>query len=153
MSEVLLFLERLAVKSKDGALLEYAALAEFAKNILASFELQVWDIAYASEKLRIAKYNVSDEELRAYFPSAKVFEGVFRLIGKIYGMRVEEDVNIPVWREESNSIASMMQQMNFVVVFIRTSTREKKRGGAWMDDCILRRKIAADIQLPVAYLN
>lgn len=152
--EVLAFLERLAVKSKDGASREYAALAQFAGDILGIIELKPWDIGYASEKLRLAEYNVSDEELRSYFPSVKVFQGVFGLIGKIYGMRVEEDEDISVWRDG----------VKFYRVYDATGelrggfyadlySREKKRGGAWMDDCIARRKIGDAIQLPVAYLN
>lgn len=154
VNDVLAFLERLATKSKDGALREYKELVKYSKENLGILELQPWDIAFASEKLRIAEYNVSDEELRAYFPSTKVFQGVFGLIGKIYGMRVEEDANISVWRDG----------VKFYRVYDETNelrggfyadlySREKKRGGAWMDDCIIRRKIGDAIELPIAYLN
>ena len=153
-SSVLEFLERLVTKSKDRASREYAELESFAREHLDLSKLEPWDISYASEKMRIAKYDVSDEELRSYFPATKVFEGVFGLIEKIYGMRVVEDATIPVWREG----------VKFYLVYDRTNelrggfyadlyAREKKRGGAWMDDCITRRKIGEQIQLPVAYLN
>ena len=154
LNDVLAFLERLAAKSKEGALREYATLVEFAKESLGIAKLEAWDIAYASEKLRTTKYNISDEELRSYFPSAKVFHGVFGLIEKIYGMRVKEDVDISVWRAGVKfyrvyDVKGELRGGFYADLY----AREKKRGGAWMDDCIMRRKIGADIQLPVAYLN
>ncbi len=154
VSEVLAFLERLAAKSKDGASREYNALVQFAAEKLGIAELMPWDIGYVSEKLRLAEYNVSDEELRSYFPSTKVFDGVFGLIGKIYGMRVEEDVNISVWRNgvKFYRVYDALNELRGGF-YADLYAREKKRGGAWMDDCIVRRKIGEVVQLPVAYLN
>lgn len=154
VSEVLAFLERLAVKSKDRAVGEYAELAEYAKENLGILELKPWDIAYASEKLRIAEYNISDEELRAYFPSTKVFQGLFGLVGKIYNMRVEEDKSIRGWRD-GVKFYRLYDETDVLRggFYADLYSREKKRSGAWMDDCIIRRKIGDDIQLPIAYLN
>lgn len=154
VTEVLTFLERLAEKSKDGAAFEYQALAQFANDELGIKELAPWDIAYASEKLRIARYNVADEELRPYFPSAKVFAGMFGLIQKIYGMRVEEDPSVSVWRAGVKFYRVYDEAGDLRGGFYADLyAREKKRGGAWMDDCIARRKVGDEVQLPVAYLN
>ena len=151
---VLGFLERLAEKSYASARKEFGELQAFASAHLGLSALEPWDIAYASEKFRLVRYNVSDEELRPYFPATKVFRGMFDLIGRIYGMRVEEDHAVSVWRNDVKFYRVYDDKGDLRGGFYADLyAREKKRGGAWMDDCIQRRKIASGIQLPIAYLN
>mgnify|MGYP003440700531 FL=1 len=152
--EVLLFLERIAAKSLPRAREEYAELETFARTTLGIEQLEPWDIAFVSERLRLDRYAISDEELRPYFPEGKVFAGLFSLLERLYGVRIVEDTSAPVW----------YTGVRFFRVFDRSgallggfyadlSARDKKRGGAWMDECVTRRTLAHAVQLPVAYLN
>lgn len=152
--EVLSFLERIAAKSLPRAREEYAELAAFARTTLGIEQLEPWDIAFVSERLRLERYAISDEELRPYFPEGKVFDGLFSLLGRLYGVRIEEDTGAPVW----------YTGVRFFRVLDRTGAllggfyadlyaRDKKRGGAWMDECVTRRRLQDGVQLPVAYLN
>src|SRR3989304_9160929 len=89
--QVLQFLNELAARAKPFAERDLSELRRFARDELALPELAVWDIAYASEKLRIARYAFSDHEVKQYFPQTSALPGMFRLIETLYGLTIEAD--------------------------------------------------------------
>ncbi|MBV6408831.1 MAG: Oligopeptidase A [Rhodocyclaceae bacterium] len=151
-AEVLAFLRELAVKSKPSALRDMAELRAFAVSQGLTL-LEPWDIGWASEKLKLARHGFSDEEVRRYFPEHKVLEGLFRVIETLFGVRIRPDT-APVWHEDvrffriEDAAGALVGQF-----YLDLYARETKRGGAWMDDAVTRRRTATGIQTPVAYLN
>ncbi|MFK5129688.1 oligopeptidase A [Glaesserella parasuis] len=154
-TQVVDFLEGLANRSKEQGKKELAELKAFAKESYGVSELQPWDIAFYSEKQKQALYAINDEELRPYFPEERVLSGLFELVKRIFGMRVEEQKEFDSYHEN----------VRFFNIFDETDrlrgsfyldlyARENKRGGAWMDDCINQKRLAdGSLQKPVAYLT
>jgi len=151
-ADVLAFLRELAQKSKPSALRDMAELREFAVS-QGLTSLEPWDIGWVSEKLKQARYSFSDEEVRQYFPEHKVLEGLFRVIETLFAVRIRSDT-APVWHEDvrffriEDTAGALVGQF-----YLDLYARETKRGGAWMDDAVTRRRTATGIQTPVAYLN
>ncbi|MCZ2421132.1 MAG: M3 family metallopeptidase [Burkholderiales bacterium] len=151
-ADVLAFLRELAVKSKPSALRDMAELREFAVS-QGLTSLEPWDIGWVSEKLKQARHGFSDEEVRRYFPEHKVLAGLFRVIETLFAVRIRPDT-APVWHEDvrffriEDTAGALVGQF-----YLDLYARETKRGGAWMDDAVTRRRTATGIQTPVAYLN
>ncbi len=151
-ADVLAFLRELAVKSKPFAERDMAELRDFAVS-QGLTSLEPWDIGWASEKLKQARYSFSDEEVRQYFPEHKVLEGLFHVIETLFGVRLKPDAT-PAWHEDVRFFRIEDAADRLVGQFyLDLYARDTKRGGAWMDDAITRRRTAAGIQTPVAYLN
>ncbi len=152
-AQVLDFLHQLAAKAKPYAQRDLEELQAFAGSELGMDALEAWDIAYASEKLRLARYAFSDQEVKQYFPEDVVLPGMFKLVETLYGL-VIEPADAPVWHQDVRFFSLRDRQGQAVGQFyVDLYARESKRGGAWMDDAITRRKNGDDIQTPVAYLN
>ncbi len=151
--EVLAFLEELARRAKPYAERDMAELREFATRELDLPELAAWDIAYASERLRQARYAFSEQEVKQYFQEPKVLAGLFRLVETLYGLAIRE-AQAPVWHESVKFFDIRDRTGELVGQFyLDLYARSNKRGGAWMDDAITRRRTREGIQTPVAYLN
>ncbi|MEW6253341.1 MAG: M3 family metallopeptidase, partial [Planctomycetota bacterium] len=151
--EVLDFLDALAARARPYAERDYAEMQAFARDTLGYDTLEAWDNAYVSEKLRVARYSFSDQEVKQYFPEPRVLGGLFRLIETLYGLRVRED-QAPVWHPDVKFYTLTDQAGKPVGQFyLDLYARASKRGGAWMDDVITRRRKGDGIQTPVAYLN
>jgi oligopeptidase A len=159
--QVLAFLRDLAVKAKPFAQKDIAELREFARSTLALDTLESWDVGYASEKLLQARYAFSEQEVKQYFTEAKVLAGLFKVIETLFGVRLKADT-APVWHEDVRFFRIETPTGEQIGQFyLDLYARETKRGGAWMDDAITRRRVAEDavsdsvngIQKPVAYLN
>jgi oligopeptidase A len=150
--QVLAFLNDLADKARPFAQKDYAELKAFAAAELHLPDLQSWDIAYASEKLRLKRYAFSDQEVKQYFPEPKVLEGLFRAVEALFGVRIIED-HTEAWDPAvrflriCNADGSMVGQF-----YLDLYARETKRGGAWMDEAMTRRRKGSGVQPPVAYL-
>ncbi|MBN8765816.1 MAG: M3 family metallopeptidase [Thiobacillus sp.] len=152
-SDVLKFLDELAVRARPYAEKDYAELKAFARDELGLTDLQAWDTTYVSEKLSVARYSFSDQEVKQYFPEPRVLAGLFRLIETLYGLHVRED-QAPVWHPDVKFYTLTDHAGQRVGQFyLDLYARASKRGGAWMDDVITRRRTAGGIQTPVAYLN
>ena len=151
--EVVSFLRELARKSRKMAESEVAELKAFAKANLAINELQAWDVPFASEKLRLHTYAISDEELKPYFPEQKVLNGMFALVERLYGIAIREE-NAPKWHKNARFFAIYDKNSEKIAGFyLDPYARAHKRGGAWMDECTVRfHKEDGTLQLPVAYL-
>ena len=152
-AEVLAFLEDLARRARPFAEKDAAELREFAKSELDISDLQAWDVAYASEKLRAKRYSFSDQEVKQYFPEEMAVAGLFRVAEQLYGVKIVP-AQAPVWHENVRFYEVRDQSGTAIGQFyMDLYARETKRGGAWMDDAITRRRKRDRIQLPVAYLN
>ena len=152
-AQVLEFLRDLARRSKPYAERDLAELREFAAKELALPRLEAWDLAYASEQLRVARYAFSDQEVKQYLPETTVLPGMFGLVEKLYGLAIRQ-AEAPRWHpdvkffEITDGAGRLVGQF-----YLDLYARPSKRGGAWMDDAITRRRVAAGIQAPVAYLT
>jgi oligopeptidase A len=151
--QVLDFLNDLAAKALPFARKDYAELGEFAAAELGLAQLEAWDLAYASEKLRAARYAFSDQEVKQYFPEAKVMQGMFRVVETIFGVRIQPD-QAETWDPAVRFFRISDLQGNLVGQFyLDPYARDTKRGGAWMDEAISRRRLGERVQIPVAYLT
>jgi oligopeptidase A len=150
--EVLRFLNDLATRALPYAHKDYAELKDFARRELRIETLCAWDIAFASEKLRIRRYEFSEQEVKQYFPENKVLEGLFQLVGTIYGIRIVPDV-AETWHSDVRFFRICGGAGDLIGQFyLDPHARETKRGGAWMDEAVARQRIAEGIQIPVAHL-
>ena len=148
VTTVLGFLTDLAKKSRATAQHELAELETFAGE-----SLHAWDIAFWSEKLREARYSVSDEQLRPYLPLNRVLDGMFEVVHKLYGIVAKQVDGIDVWHEDIRYFE--LTQADGTVIgsfYADLFARPNKRSGAWMDECISRKDIAGHSALPVAHL-
>jgi oligopeptidase A len=151
--EVLAFLRDLAAHARPHAERDMAQLRDFARRELGMANLEAWDIAYASEKLRQSRYSFSDQEVKQYFPEDEVLGGMFRVVEAIYGIRVRE-AKAEVYHPSVRFFELVDRAGNLVGQFyLDLYARDGKRGGAWMDDAINRRRIGRRVQTPVAFLT
>ena len=154
-AEVLEFLYDLAARSRQAALNEVAERQEFAQSLGFEGELEVWDYAYYSEKLKQHRYQISDEDLKPYFADQSVIKGLFEIVARLYRIRIKRiEEGIDRWHASvgfyqiEDSEGEPIGQF-----FLDLYARENKRGGAWMDECVNRYRIDGKTQLPVAYLT
>lgn len=154
--QVLGFLNELAQKSVPQAKREVEELRTFAKDEFGVTELNPWDYAYYGEKLKQARYSISDEQLRPYFPADKVLTGLFTTVNKLFGITVKpHNKEVDVWHKDVQFFDIFDDEDEYRGSFyLDLYAREKKRGGAWMDDCQGRIKFSTgELQTPIAYLT
>jgi oligopeptidase A len=146
--EVRGFLEQLATKSKPVAQKEFDELTKFAGR-----ELNAWDVAFYAEKLKRERFNLSEEALRPYFPLPRVLAGMFSVAEKLYGVKIVERAGVDVYHPDVRFYDILnddgSRRGSF---FVDLYARPKKRGGAWMDECVGRKQMGGATSLPVAYL-
>ena len=153
VDQVLGFLRQLAVKAKPFAEKDIAELRDFARRELGLETLEAWDAGYAAEKLLQARYAFSEQEVKQYFTEPKVLSGLFHVVETLFGVRLNPD-SAPAWHEDVGFFRIETPAGELIGQFyLDLYARETKRGGAWMDEAITRRRIAGGIQTPVAYLN
>jgi len=152
--EVVDFLRDLACRSQSRARGEVDELKAFAADDLGLETLEAWDVAFASERLRRKQFDFSQEDLKPYFPEHRVLEGLFAVAQQLYGVRIREREGAPVWHPDVRFFDIVDEAEERIAGFyLDPYARPHKRGGAWMDECIIRwRKIDNSLQLPVAYL-
>jgi oligopeptidase A len=152
--QVLEFLKDLAGRSKPQAEREMSELRSFAEKELNLDDLQPWDLAYASEKLRQQAYQLSQEDLKPYFPVDNVIQGLFDLVNRLFGICIQERQDVDTWHPDvrffdiKDDTGKLRGQFYFDLY-----ARQHKRGGAWMDECINRMHHGDHMQTPVAYLT
>ncbi len=150
--QVLGFLRDLAARAKPYAQRDRAELEAFARDELGMPALEAWDLAFAAEKLKQARYSYSEQDVKQYFTEPKVLDGLFSVIRSLYGLDVQPD-SAPVWHPDVRFFRVVDAQGALVGQFyLDLYAREGKRGGAWMDDCRNRRETAAGVQTPLVYL-
>jgi oligopeptidase A len=146
--EVLGFLRELARVSRPTAERELAELERFAGR-----GLQAWDVAFYSERLKQERLQVSEEALRPYFPLPRVLAGLFTVVSRLYRVRIVGRPAVPLYHADVRYFDIVdhdgTPRGGF---YLDLYARPKKRGGAWMDECVGRIRIAGESALPVAYL-
>ncbi|MHB8622089.1 MAG: M3 family metallopeptidase [Sulfuricaulis sp.] len=151
--EVMGFLHDLAARAKPAAQRDFDELKRFAREAHAVDPLEAWDIAYYSEKLQQAKYHISQEDLRPYFPETRVVPGMFEVVERLYGLKITQVEKAEVWHPDVRfyEIRDATDEVRGRF-YLDLYARAHKRGGAWMDECINRKRTTGGIQVPVAYL-
>ena len=157
--QVLDFLDELATRAKPYAQRDLEELTTFARDELRMDKLEAWDIGYVSEKLRLKRYAFSDQEVKQYFPQTQVLPGMFKVVETIYGLAIRP-TGAPTWHPDVKFFDLTDKSGQLIGQFyLDLYARENKRGGAWMDDAITRKRLSSGasqahaIQTPVAYLN
>jgi len=147
------FLRDLARRARPFAERDLAELRDFAARELGLEQLESWDVAYASEKLRARRYAFSDQEVKQYFPESQVLPGMFELVQNLYQIKIVEQ-KTETWHADVRFFDIHNAGGDLIGRFyLDLYARDTKRGGAWMDGAISRRRLEAGIQVPVAYLN
>jgi len=148
VSEVLEFLMELADRTRAAAQKELDLIQE-----IADAPLEAWDVSFYLEKLKQEKFSISDDELRQYFPAARVQAGLFNLAEKLYGIKVTERSGVCAWHEDV-SYYEVKDREGLLLGSFYTDlyARMGKRGGAWMDECVIRKNLTGDATPPVGYL-
>lgn len=153
-AQVMDFLLDLARRARPVAENELRELRAFAEQEFGRKVLQAWDIPYYSEKLRQAKHDISQEELRPYFPVPAVLNGMFQVVHQLYGLHIEPVAGIDTWHPDvmffqiRDADGELRGQF-----YLDIYARAHKRGGAWMDECRVRTRTSRGLQTPVAYLT
>ena len=142
------FLKHLASHSRQAAQRELDELKAFAGR-----ELNSWDVGYYSERMKQQRFDLSEEALRPYFPAPQVLLGLFAVATRLYGVQIVERPDVEKYHADVQFFdilnADGTRRGSF---YVDLYARPKKRGGAWMDDCVGRMQIGGTSYLPVAYL-
>lgn len=149
---VMQFLQQLAEHSTAQAQTEWQELLTFAREEYGETALEAWDVSYYSEKLRQQRYQVSQEDIRPYLPANRVLSGLFEVVQRLYGLTVREVEKFDSYHEDARLFDLLQDGEVIARFYLDLYARAHKRGGAWMDDCRVRRQCADHIQIPVAYL-
>jgi len=155
VEQVIDFLNDLAQRSRATAIDEVNERQAFAESLGFEGDLQAWDYAYYSEKLKQHRYQISEQDLKPYFSDEIVIDGLFEIVKTLYRVDIKKSHSkIDVWDKSvgfyqiSNSTGEIIGQF-----YLDLYARENKRGGAWMDECVNRYHIDGKTQIPVAYLT
>src|SRR5580698_7332246 len=148
VEEVLGFLGELATSARGAAQAEFAELEEFAGR-----RLEAWDVSFYAEALQRERFSVSQEELRPYFPLPKVLAGLFEVAERLFDIRITERSGVPLWHADVRffDIAAAGGEA-LGSFYLDAYARSNKRSGAWMDECVGRKRLSSGAALPVAYL-
>jgi oligopeptidase A len=148
------FLLELNAKARRYAEAELDELRNYARKRDRLEDFQPWDVPYYSEKLKEEKLGFSEEELRPYFPAPQVIQGMFALVERLYGVKIEKVGNVATWHKDVTTYALRDADGGEIGLFyLDPYARQDKRSGAWMDECLGRRRTHTGLQRPVAYLT
>lgn len=153
--QVISFLTDLSEKSISQAKQERQEVLNLAKELDGIDTINAWDLGYYAELLKQQRYAISDEVLRPYFPEDKVLSGLFEVVYRLFSINIEEVKEFDSWHSDVRLFNIKDQQGVLIGQFyFDLYARAHKNGGAWMNDCRMRRrKINGELQLPVAYLT
>ena len=153
VDEVAGFLRDLARRARPQAQRDIGELSEFAARELGLPELKPWDISFAGERLRQARYAYSEQEVRRYFPEPRVLSGLFELIERLFSVRIRPD-RAPVWAPEVRFYRIETPGAELIGQFyLDLYARDHKQGGAWQDDARSRWRHESELQTPVSFLT
>ena len=154
-TEVMGFLEQLALQAKPAAAFQFGELQDFVIDAGGPAQLQAWDIGYWSEKLRRDRYTISEEQIRPYFPAPAAVEGLFGIVEQIYAISFRLDETVNRWHPDVQYYRVFSAEgVEMAGLYLDLYARDDKRSGAWMDVCRSRHQLAdGKLQLPVAFLT
>jgi len=148
------FLEDLAQRAVPKAREEFDTLAEFAKTELGMESFEAWDVPYVSDKLKQREHQLSDEDLKPYFPASIAVPGMFKVVGKLFGLSISKVDSVDVYHDDVSLFQIKDGNGNLRGEFYMDNyARANKRGGAWMDVCATRQRVTGQMQVPIAYLT
>ncbi|MBV1789299.1 oligopeptidase A [Marinobacterium sp. D7] len=151
--QVIGFIRDLAGKSRTMAERELGELKGFALETDGLDELCAWDLGFYAEKLKLARFDISQQALRPYFPLPKVLDGLFAVVGRLFDVQFEQILEFDSWHKDARLYRLSRDGEAIAYCYLDPFARAQKRGGAWMDDCRVRRRLPdGSLQLPVAYL-
>jgi oligopeptidase A len=146
--QVIDFLRDLAAHSSSAAEDELAELHDFSGMVV-----EPWDVSFLLEKLKQAKFSISNEALRQYFPAHTVMSGLFELASRLYDVEFSSDTGVVTWHEDALYYRVRNKDGEDVGGFYTDLfARSGKRTGAWVDDCINRKDLNGSATLPVGFL-
>lgn len=152
--QVLEFLHDLAKKAHPAAQKEFDELQQFARARFGVKKIEAWDVSYYSEKLKQERYDISQEALRPWFPLEKVLEGLFEIARRLFDVTFKLDDSIDRYHPDVRFYRVYEAGEEIAGFYFDLFARANKRGGAWMDECRVRRRTrTGELQLPVAYLT
>jgi len=153
VDEVMTFLEQLADKAFPVAKKEFSELEVYARETFEQSSLESWDVGFYSEKLRQERFDVSQEELKPYFPVPVVLKGMFEVAKRLFDIEVKARPDIETCHADAQYFSIYVDGQEMSGFYLDLYARKNKRGGAWMADCRVRRRLAnGSLQLPVANL-
>ena len=151
-AEVNGFLRDLATRARPFAQTDLRELRSFAGSELNLPDLQAWDVAFASEKLKEARYAFSDQEVKRYFTEPKVLDGLFDIVQTVFEVTITPD-QAPVWHDSVRFYRVERQGQLLAQFYLDPYARPGKQPGAWMDDVRVRwARPDGSLQTPVATL-
>ncbi len=152
---VLTFLEDLAQRSKPFAEQEFAEIQAFAREHYGLEQVKVWDAPYISEKIKQARFDFSEEDLKPYFPANRVIEGLFSLVQQLFGIQIQQVTEgVDLWHPDVRFYHVYDKQGQLQAKFyLDLYARQHKRGGAWMSDFCGRFQRTEGLQIPVAFMT
>ncbi|MEZ5661016.1 MAG: M3 family metallopeptidase [Burkholderiaceae bacterium] len=145
------FLLDLAARARPFAERDLRELREFAASELALTDLAAWDMAFASERMRQARYAFSDQEVKQYFQLPRVLDGLFGLVQRLFEVRILPD-EAPVWHDSVSFYRIERDGALIGQFYVDLFARPSKRPGAWMDGARSRGWCDGRQQSPIAYL-
>ena len=152
-TQVLEFLRELAAKSKPAPEKEFDEICQFALEEYGASEIEAWDVNYYAEKLKEKKFSISEEELKPYFPAPRVIDGMFEVVRRLFDINIEQTTDLVTWHEDVRTYNISKNGEVIARFYLDLYARQNKQGGAWMDECRVRRVNEGELQLPVAYLT
>lgn len=154
VEQVLDFLHDLARRARPGAERDFAELKAFAAAELDLDDLQPWDMTYAAEQLKQHRYALSQEDLRPYFPAPRVIEGLFAVVQRLFGITLVPAPELETYHPDVTAWAVKEHGQTRAWFYLDLYARANKRGGAWMADARVRRRLPdGTLQLPIAFLT
>ena len=152
--QVMTFLEDLAARARPAARREFEDLQKFAREEFGVETLEPWDINFYSEKLKQHQFDISEEYLRPWFPVPRVLTGMFEVVHRLYDVEIASTDDMETWHEDVTTYNIYKGGELLARFYLDLYARPNKQGGAWMDDCrVRRRKLSGELQLPVAFLT
>lgn len=152
--EVIQFLQDLAQRSKPFAEQEFAELCAFGAEHYGLNEVQAWDVPYLTEKMKQARFDFTEEDLKPYFPVDRVIQGLFSLVERLYGVAIQRVTEVDVWHPDVRFYQVHDKDGSLRASFyLDLYARQHKRGGAWMSDYCGRFMRKNGLQTPVAFMT
>ena len=151
-NEVTSFLSDLAHRARPFAQRDLAELRQFAADTLGLTDLQPWDLAFVSEKLRQTRYSYSEHEVRDYFTEPAVMAGVLSTLNALFGIQTRK-IEAPVWHPQAECLQIERDGLVLGHLYLDLHARAAKQGGAWVDMDRARRALGSEIQTPIGFLT
>ena len=151
-SKVIDFVRDMARKARPFCDKELDELTRYGREKGWIETLKPYCVSYLSERIRREKYALSKEEVRSYFPAGKAIEGLFALLGELYGVRFER-AERPVWHPDVVFYRLEIDGRPIGGLYLDLFARKGKRQGAWMDEYVTRKTFKdGSVRLPSAYV-